>query len=122
MAIKKNGTLWAWSDHVMDYLNEDYIVESPKIVDCKITSTANYENILSDSIQIYPNPSNGDLNIENANDYNITFQNSIGNFINPLNYSGNNYNISNFTTGIYFIKFNRKNYTNYFYRKIIITK
>lgn len=88
--ITKNSKLASYND-------PSYYWKFPDDVD-----ELNVKNIKSD-INIYPNPTNGILNVNSENDYQLT--DMIGNIL----YIGNNkqLDMSNYSNGIYFIN-NRK--------------
>lgn len=86
-----------------------------------LTTLTSQEFSLNNTINVYPNPSKGLLNINSIEDFKLNIYNNLGQFIKTISgkaNTNNNYNVSDLPNGIYFLKVNIKNID--FTQKIII--
>ncbi len=101
--------LFSISDSLLDFtLIEDDCIERAEIIDgieyvsCQTTSIV---HLNSEKIKIYPNPSNGLLNIESENDFDkILIFDQKGRFVSS-HYGQKNIDISKLSNNIYFVRF-----------------
>ncbi|HYD91635.1 MAG TPA: T9SS type A sorting domain-containing protein, partial [Flavobacterium sp.] len=111
LALKSDGTLWGWGSNITHRLGidtEDSAFTSPAHVDTVCGSTASLnDNVLSNDIIVYPNPSEGILNIDFTYpaERTIDVYNVLGAKVHSSEIHGNTrIDLSILTKGIYVIK------------------
>lgn len=109
LALKNDGSLYAWGNNIYGQVGDGTASPpktSPVLITCPTLSVE--ENLLAENISIYPNPSNGIINIKNTEDLTfdkVTIYDLYGKVVleSPGNIS--RINIENLSSGFYFIQF-----------------
>ena len=114
IAIKTDGTLWAWGTNDYGYLGDGTYTNKnvPTAISCPLTSVK--ENNLDNSISIYPNPTNGKIQISNTK--NKVQEVGVYNMLGERLYSFSNsqsssleIDLSTQQNGVYFIEIKSEN-------------
>lgn len=111
-----------WNDlEVVVFIQDDTnknVMQSAKAV----LQTSGVQDVVFSKVRVYPNPSNGQISIDNAAGMQMQIIDVLGNIVytnNNLAVS-NNIALNNLSNGIYFVRLQKGNQTGL--RKIVITK
>jgi hypothetical protein len=77
-------------------------------------------NALENNVNVYPNPTNGLINIENPSAAEITVYNMAGSEVAKMEKNARQIDLSGFPEGIYFLRFNNQNETSM--KKVVLIK
>lgn len=91
---------------VVEYSYGKYYVNYPTVNDIIADCDASVDEMLANAIEVYPNPTNGQINIANAEGQNIVVINTLGQVVASINNATENQTIdmSGLCEGTYFVK------------------
>lgn len=91
---------------VVEYSYGKYYVNYPTVNDIIADCDASVDEMLANAIEVYPNPTNGQINIANAEGQNIVVINTLGQVVASINNATENQAIdmSGLCEGTYFVK------------------
>ena len=91
---------------VVEYNRGYYYVNYPTVNDIIADCDASVDEMLANAIEVYPNPTNGQINIANAEGQNIVVINTLGQVVASINNATENQTIdmSGLCEGTYFVK------------------
>ncbi len=91
---------------VVEYSYGKYYVNYPTVNDIIADCDASVDEMLANAIEVYPNPTNGQINIANAEGQNIVIINTLGQVVASINNATENQTIdmSGLCEGTYFVK------------------
>jgi alpha-tubulin suppressor-like RCC1 family protein len=110
LSIKTDGTLWAWGRNLSGELGDGTNVNKniPTVIDCPSAVLSIDTFDISNNITVYPNPTNGNVNIavNNLTNVSVSVYDLNGRTIlnKELSANENAVDISNFQTGMYLFR------------------
>jgi hypothetical protein len=88
--------------------------------DISIDFASSIDNITAEDIKMFPNPTNGTLNITNVKNANVVVYNTIGEVVLSLNNVSKSFDVSGLAEGTYVVKVVTEN--NVITEKVTIVK